>query len=64
MFALHEPVECVLEKLGVGGEFVLLGGGNDVAIVGAPDFSWISRYPTQLHPPKIIVRVLPVTACC
>jgi hypothetical protein len=58
-FALHEPVQMVLEKLGVKGWFTLPGGGN-VAIVGAPDFSWIMS-PTQLHP-KVIVRV-PVTTC-
>jgi hypothetical protein len=34
------PVEKVLEKLGVNGWFALPGGGN-AAIVGDPDFSWI-----------------------
>ena len=61
-FALHELVEMVLEKLGVKGWFTVPGSGN-VAIVGAPDFSWIMS-PTQPHP-KVIVCV-PVTtyACC
>jgi len=58
-YALHTPVQDVLEKLGVNGDFALLGGGN-VAVVGDPDFSWITR-PTRSHP-KVIVRV-PVTTC-
>ena len=39
--ALHEPVEAVLEILGVRGRFALSGGGN-AAIVGDPDFSWVT----------------------
>jgi len=58
-FALHEPVQEVLERLGVNGQFHSPGGGN-LSIVGAPDFSWI-RHPTQLHP-KVVVRV-PTTTC-
>ena len=57
--ALHEAVEKVLAKLGVNGWFALPGGGN-VAIVGDPDFSWITS-TRQLHP-KVIVR-LSVTTC-
>jgi hypothetical protein len=56
-FALHKPVQKVLEKLGVNGWFTPPGGGN-VAIVGDPDFSWIMS-TAQQHP-KVIVRV-PVT---
>ena len=61
-FALHRPVEQVLGLLGVMGRFILPGGGN-VAIVGAPDFSWIGNLPNdelnprpQLHP-KLVVCV-------
>ena len=53
-FALHSPVEMVLEKLGVKGWFAMSGSGN-VAIVGNPDFSWIMS-PSQPHP-KLIVCV-------
>jgi hypothetical protein len=58
-FALHAPVQEVLEMLGVNGRFDSPGGGN-VAIVGDPDFSWIMS-STQPHP-KAIVRI-PVTTC-
>ena len=58
-FALHKPVQKVLEKLGVNGWFASPGGGN-VAILGDPDFSWIMS-TAQPHP-KVIVRV-PVTTC-
>jgi hypothetical protein len=57
---LHEPVEAVLEMLGVKGSFALSGGGN-VAIVGDPDFSWVMS-PTQPHP-KVIVRVISHYMC-
>jgi hypothetical protein len=53
VFALHNPVEEVLDKLGVKGIFTMPGGGN-AAIVGDPDFSWVTN--TQSHP-KVIVRV-------
>ena len=52
IYALHCPVEEVLNKLGVTGSFYLSGGGN-TAIVGSPDFSWIMD-DTRPHP-KIIV---------
>ena len=58
-FALHKPVEQVLEKLGVNGRFAPSGGGN-VAIVGDPDFSWV--IPNAQPHPKLIVRVS-VTTC-
>ncbi|KAF8334413.1 hypothetical protein F5887DRAFT_1256654 [Amanita rubescens] len=51
-FALHEPVEEVLKKLGVNGEFAPSGG--NVAIIGDPDFSWVVRV-AQPHP-KLIVE--------
>jgi hypothetical protein len=54
IFALHAPVQKVLEILGVNGWFALPGGGN-VAIVGDPDFSWVTS-ATQPHP-KVIVCV-------
>ena len=57
-YALHEPVQRVLKRLGVNGQFHSPGGG-DFEIVGAPDFSWTS-HPTQLHP-KVVVRVPPTT---
>ncbi|KIM83425.1 hypothetical protein PILCRDRAFT_69679 [Piloderma croceum F 1598] len=53
IFALHAPVQKVLEILGVNGWFTLPGGGN-IAIVGDPDFSWIMS-DTQPHP-KVIVE--------
>ena len=52
---LHKPVEGILGKFGMNGEFELSAGGNR-AIVGSPDFSWIAS-PEQPHP-KLIVRVL------
>ena len=57
-FALHEPVEEVLKKVGVNGEFAPSGG--NVAIVGDPDFSWVMR-GARPHP-KLIVCV-PVPTC-
>jgi hypothetical protein len=54
MFMLHQPVEEVLGKLGINGEFELPASGNH-AIVGSPDFSWIAS-PGQPHP-KLIVCV-------
>ncbi|KAH9978169.1 hypothetical protein BGW80DRAFT_1435771 [Lactifluus volemus] len=51
VFALHNPVEEVLDKLGVKGMFTMPGGGN-AAIVGDPDFSWVTN--TQQHPKVII----------
>jgi hypothetical protein len=59
MGALHDPVEEVLNMLEVEGEFDFPGGGN-AAIIGDPDFSWVTS-ATQLHP-KVIVRV-PLTTC-
>ena len=56
---LHEAVEKVLGRLEVNGWFALPGGGN-IAIVGDPDFSWITS-SNQPHP-KVIVR-LSVTTC-
>jgi hypothetical protein len=53
VFALHNLVEEVLDKLGVKGMFTMPGGGN-AAIVGDPDFSWVAN--RQSHP-KVIVRV-------
>lgn len=44
---LHKPVEDMLGKLGMNGEFKLLAGGN-CAIVGSLYFSWIAS-PGQLH---------------
>ena len=58
-FAFHEPVEEVLEMLGAKVWFTLSGGGN-AAMVGNPDFSWVTSR-TQPHP-KVIVRGS-VTAC-
>jgi len=55
---LQEPVEVVLEILGVSRRFAL--SGWNVAIVGDPDFSWVMS-STQLHP-KVIVHLL-VTTC-
>jgi hypothetical protein len=54
MFMLHQPVEEVLEKLGINGEFESPASRNR-AIVGSPDFSWIVSVG-QPHP-KLIVRV-------
>ena len=54
--ALLEPAEDVLRRLGVNGRFVMPGGGNS-AIVGDPDFSWITSSGTQRPHPKVIVRV-------
>jgi hypothetical protein len=56
---LHEVVEKVLGRVEVNGWFALPGGGN-IAIVGDPDFSWITS-SNQPHP-KVIVR-LSVTTC-
>ena len=53
-FTLHEPVGDVLRKLGVNGEFALTDG-YDVAILGEPDFAWITSNG-QRHS-KRIVRV-------
>jgi hypothetical protein len=57
-FMLHRPVKEVLEKLGINGEFESPGGGNR-AIVGSPDFSWITSRG-QPHP-KLVVRVSATT---
>lgn len=46
--ALHDPVEEVLDKLGVKGRFALLSGCK-VSIVGSPDFSWRTKNGPQLH---------------
>ena len=54
MFALHDPVRQILSRLGCNGSFIHSGGGN-VAMVGLPDFSWITG-PEQPHP-KLVVRV-------
>ncbi|KAF8233400.1 hypothetical protein L208DRAFT_1267056, partial [Tricholoma matsutake] len=51
---LLEPAEDVLRRLGVNGRFVMPGGGNS-AIVGDPDFSWITSSGPQPHP-KVIVE--------
>ena len=59
-FMLHKPVEEVLAKLGVNGEFALAGAGP-VAIVGSPDLSWIVDSEFQSHP-KLIVCVPPTTS--
>ena len=56
--ALHVPVEAVLTRLGVNGNFVIPGGGN-IAIVGDPDFSWVmstGAQQAQLHP-KVVVCI-------
>ncbi|KIM90450.1 hypothetical protein PILCRDRAFT_59694 [Piloderma croceum F 1598] len=52
VFALHNPVEEVLDKLGVKGMFTMPGSRN-VAIVGDLDFSWVTN--TQSHP-KVIAE--------
>jgi hypothetical protein len=50
---LHDLVVEVLEMLGIEGEFLRSGSGNN-QVVGAPDFSWLrNRTP---HP-KIVVRM-------
>ncbi|KAK2465075.1 hypothetical protein APHAL10511_002883 [Amanita phalloides] len=54
IFALHDAVEQVLARLGVNGRFALPGGGK-IAIVGDPDFSWITRSTGWQHP-KLIVE--------
>ena len=59
MGALHDPVEEVLNMLEVEGGFDFPGSGN-TAIVGDPDFSWVTSV-TQPRP-KAIVRVS-VTTC-
>lgn len=51
--SLHEPVEEVLRTLGIAGRFALPGGGN-YAIVGEPDFSWVTENCKRPHP-KLIV---------
>jgi hypothetical protein len=53
---LHAAVWGVARALGVQGFFALPSSGN-IAIVGEPDFSWISGGP-RLQP-KLVVRILP-----
>jgi hypothetical protein len=60
-YALHEPVEQVVNRLEVRGRFVSPGSGN-TAIIGDPDFSWIMG-PAQQHP-KLIVRVSNTSCHC
>ena len=59
-YALHMPVEDVLQKLGVNGMFTSPTSGH-VAIVGSPDLSWIVDSEFQSHP-KLIVCVPPTTS--
>jgi len=59
-WALHKPVQKVLEKLGVNGRFRASGGGN-VPILGNPDFLWVMSNAQPAHP-KLIVRV-PLSTC-
>lgn len=54
MVALLVPATDVLGKLGVKGRFVTPGGGTS-AIVGDPDFSWITTSGSPRHP-KVIVE--------
>jgi hypothetical protein len=51
---LHEAVRGVLGALGIPGCFKLPSSGN-IAIVGEPDFSWITR-DTSPHP-KLVVCI-------
>jgi len=52
---LHEPVEEVLQMLGVKGHFEYPDG--NVAVVGDPDFLWVMTQSHTQHPhPKVIVR--------
>jgi len=52
---LHEPVEEVLQMLGVKGHFEYPDG--NVAVVGDPDFLWVmTQSHTQRPHPKVIVR--------
>ncbi len=60
IFALHTPVESVVNKLGLQGTFRTPGSGN-TAIVGSPDFSWIIDELNIPHP--ILVVSLLLTIC-
>jgi hypothetical protein len=52
--ALHDPVQVVVNKLGVMGYFEHSNGGNP-GIIGSPDFVWITS-PTKVHA-KLVVSV-------
>lgn len=54
---LLRPAANVLMRLGVNGRFAQPGGGNS-AIVGDPDFSWITSSASQPHP-KLTVEYKP-----
>ena len=53
IYALHRPVERVVTKLGLEGAFLNPGSGN-TAIVGSPNFSWITD-PVKKPHPKLVV---------
>ncbi|PPQ97034.1 hypothetical protein CVT26_001292 [Gymnopilus dilepis] len=58
-FALHRPVERVLQALGVEGRFCS-PHGVDYALIGEPDFLWISGKPQSADLcPKLVVEYKP-----
>ena len=59
-FALHRPVQEVLQKLGVNGWFSSPTSGS-AAIVGNPDFSWVVGDEPRSHS-KLVVCV-PLLLC-
>jgi hypothetical protein len=54
-FALHAPVEEVVEMFGVEGSFMFPGGGNTT--IGDPDFSWAVRSDAHWPRPKLVVCI-------
>jgi hypothetical protein len=65
--ALHDAVGAVMKMLGVNGRFAHSGCGS-IALLGAPDFSWVVGSAVQPHPKvvvsaPVITRVLDATVC-
>jgi hypothetical protein len=56
-YALHNPVEKVVHRLGVSGRFRIPRG----AIIGEPDYSWVASIEQPHH--KLIVRIPTMWIC-
>jgi hypothetical protein len=54
---LNPAIRGVVRVLGIEGLFVLPGSGN-VALVGEPDFSWVSG-GKRMHPKLVVCNSLP-----
>jgi hypothetical protein len=58
---LFAAAEDVLEALGINGDFQLMSSID--ALVGRPDFAWVSG-PTIMQQPKLVVRSISPEPLC